>query len=90
MTRTKIAAAALAAITLATTMTAGVGEAQAKWKGRHGIGYGIAAGLLLGTALAANSYAGPAYGYGYRQCRLVREYDAYGYPRTVRVCHVPY
>lgn len=89
MTKTKLAAAALAAITIATSMTAAAGEAQAKkWKPGYGIGLGIATGVLVGAAIASNAYAEPAY--GYQRCHFVKEYDGYGYLRTVRVCRAPY
>jgi hypothetical protein len=82
----KTAAAALAALTLATTFTAIGGEAQAR--PRFGVGLGIATGLLVGAAVASNSYY---YQPGYRDCRYVERMDRFGYVRTVRVCDVaPY
>jgi hypothetical protein len=83
----KTAAAALAALTLATTFTAIGGEAQAR--PRYGVGLGIAAGLLVGAAVASNSsyYYQP----GYRDCRYVERMDRWGNLRTIRVCDVaPY
>jgi len=62
----KTAAAALAALTLATTFTAIGGEAQAR--PRFGVGLGIATGLLVGATVASNSYY---YAPGYRDCRYV-------------------
>ncbi len=83
----KTAAAALAALTLATTFTAIGGEAQAR--PRFGaVGFGIAAGLLVGAAVASNSYY---YAPGYRDCRYVERMDRWGNLRTIRVCDVaPY
>jgi hypothetical protein len=80
----KTAAAALAALTLATTFTAIGGEAQA----RPRFGVGIATGLLVGAAVASNSYY---YQPGYRDCRYVERMDRWGNLRTIRVCDVaPY
>lgn len=82
----KTAAAALAALTLATTFTAVGGEAQAH--PRFGVGLGIATGLLVGAAVASNSYYSAP---GYRYCRYVERYDRWGNLRTIRVCDVaPY
>lgn len=91
MTKSKIITGALAALTLATAIAASSGEAQAR--PRWGwIGAGVAAGALIGAAAASSAYAGPAYyGPGYRECRFVTRYDAYGYPRTIKICDVvPY
>jgi hypothetical protein len=82
----KTVAAALAALTLATTFTAVGGEAQAR--PRYGVGLGIAAGLLVGAAVASNAHY---YAPGYRDCRYVERYDRWGNLRTIRVCDVaPY
>ena len=48
MLRTKIAAATFAALTLASIALPGTAEARP----RFGIGFGIAAGALLGAAIA--------------------------------------
>jgi hypothetical protein len=83
MLKSKIAAAALAALTLASVVLPG--EAQAR--PRFGLGFGIAAGALLGATIASGAYGAPGYyDPGYRRCRFVRDFDAYGYPRVVRVC----
>ena len=89
--KTKIAAAALAALTLGTTAIVTTSEAQAgHWHhGWGGAGIGFAAGALLGAAASSAYAAGPAYAVdpGYRRCRLVRQYDGYGfYVGTTRVC----
>ena len=65
MTKSKTIAAALAALTLATTFTAIGGQAQAgPHFGHHGwgIGAGFVAGTLIGAAAASNAYYDePAY-----------------------------
>ena len=76
-------AAALAALTIATTLALPASDAQAR-------GWGIAAGIIGGAIVAgavANAYSAPVYVDGYRRCRFVRQYDAYGiYVGTARVC----
>jgi hypothetical protein len=89
MTKSKTIAAALAALTLATTFTAIGGQAQAHPHFGHGwgIGAGFAAGALIGAAAASNAYDAP----GYRECRLVDRMDRWGYVHTVKICDVvPY
>ncbi len=90
----KTIAAALTALTLVSTLAATGGQAEAKSWGT-GLGIGIAAGALVGVAAASNygyGYHGaPAYVVepGYRECRRVARYDAWGnYIRSVRVCDV--
>jgi hypothetical protein len=83
-TKTKVAAA-LAALTLATTIALPISDAQAR-----GRGWGIAAGII-GTAIVAgavaNAYAEPVYHDGFVRCRWERKYDAYGfYIGTGKVC----
>jgi hypothetical protein len=91
MTKSKTIAAALAALTLATTFTAIGGQAQAgPHFGHHGwgIGAGIVAGTLIGAAAASSNvyYDDTAY-----SCRYVGRYDRWGNLRTVKVCDVvPY
>jgi hypothetical protein len=83
----KVAAAALALLTLGTGAIATSNPAQAKPKWGPVVGIGLAAGALIGAAAASNAYADPYGGYGFRRCRLVRQYDAYGfYVGTARVC----
>jgi hypothetical protein len=88
-TKSKVAAA-LAVLTLATTVALPIGEAEAR-----GRGWGIAAGLfgaaVVGAAIAeanANAYYDePEVTYGYRRCRIERVYDDAGfYLRTARAC----
>jgi hypothetical protein len=88
MFKTRIIAATLAVATLAGSIGATTGAAQAG--SHHGIGLGIAAGALIGAAATAHAYNGPTYvvDNGYRRCKWVRQYDAYGYyTGTVKVCH---
>lgn len=86
----KIIVAALTALTLVTTLAATGDQAQAKSWGAAGIG--LAAGAVIGAAAASNAYGyygAPAYvvAPGYRECRRVPRYDAWGnYVRSVRVC----
>jgi len=88
MTKSKTIAAALAALTLATTFTAIGGEAQARPRWGWGVGAGIAAGVLIGAAAASNS---SYYERGYRECRYVDRMDRWGNLYTVKVCDVaPY
>jgi hypothetical protein len=83
--KAKIAAAALAALTLGATVVASTSQAEARW-GWGGVGVGLAAGALIGAAAASNAYAQPTYVYAPR-CRFVRQYDAYGYyVGTAKVC----
>lgn len=87
--KTKIAAVAVAALVLTGGIAATTQEARAGHRGA-GIGFGIAAGALFGAALASNAYGGPVYGYGYgyRRCGWVRQFDAYGnYIGRVRTCN---
>ncbi len=88
--KTKFAAVALAALTLAAATTATTHQAEAGNRWGVGLGVGLAAGALLGAAAASNGYAAPAYvtGPAYRDCRYVRRIDAWGYARVIRVCDV--
>ena len=84
----KTIAAALAALTLATTFMTFGHEAQARPRWGWGVGAGIAAGALIGIAAASNSsYYAP----GYRECRYVDRMDRWGNLYTIKVCDVaPY
>jgi len=83
MTKSKITVA-LAALTLAGTLVATSGSAQAHPSWGTGVGIGIAAGALIGAGVA---YAGPVYVTpGYRDCRLVERLDRFGNVRLVRIC----
>ena len=84
ITKSKIAAA-LAVLTLATSLTIPSSEAEAR-----GRGWGIAAGVVGAAIVAgavANAYGEPVYYGDYRRCRFERQYDAYGfYVGTAKVC----
>jgi hypothetical protein len=85
ITKSKIAAA-LAALTLATSLTIPTSSAQA---GHHGWGVGaaIVGGAIVGAAVANSAAYGGYYVDGYRRCRWERQYDSYGfYVGTARVC----
>lgn len=82
-TKTKIVAVVVAAATVAAATT---GQAQAGHRHGAGIGLGIAAGALVGAAIASNAYGAPVY--GYRECRYVERYDRWGNIRMVRICDV--
>jgi hypothetical protein len=89
--KTKIAAIAVAALALTGGIAATTQQAQAGYRG-VGIGVGVAAGALVGAAIASNVYGGPVYasgyGYGYRRCGYVRQFDVYGnYVGRVRTCN---
>ncbi len=82
----KIAAGALAALTITAGVLAAPSQAEAKWKGGWGpgIGLGIAAGVVAGAAFAAS---GPGYYVGAPGCRWVARYDGWGnYRGSVKVC----
>jgi hypothetical protein len=81
--KSKLAAAALALLTVTAGAVASSRDAQAGHRTGHAIGLGIATGLLVGAAIAS-AHAGPRY---YR-CGWVRQYDAWGrYIGKARVCH---
>ena len=86
--KTKIAALAVAALTLTGCIAATTQEAHAgKFHHHHGVGIGVglAAGALFAAA-ASNAYANDYY--GYRRCGWVRQFDAYGnYIGRVRSCY---
>ena len=78
---TKAITALLAAVTLATTLTAFGGEAQAKPKWGWGVGAGFAAGALIGVAAANSNYY-----YADRDCYWVKRVDSWGNVRAFKVC----
>ena len=61
MTKSKITAVALTALTLADRLAATSGSAQAHSHWGTGVGIGIAAGALLGAAAVSYAYASPVY-----------------------------
>lgn len=80
MFKTKLAAAAFAAITLAAAMTSN--QAQAGWHGGGAaLGLGIIAGAAVGAAAASSYPYYPAY-----RCRYVERVDRWGNLRTYKVC----
>lgn len=89
-TKTKIAAAALAAVTLAGSMVSASSEAQARGGRNAAIAIGVASGLALGALAAGSYYAEPVYVGGTR-CRWVSQFDAWGnYMGKARVCRTYY
>lgn len=78
--KSKLAALALATVTIAGGLAATTQTADAKWKGHHwgAAGVGFAAGALIGAA-AANAYAPGYYAYGGYSCRWVPQYNQFGY-----------
>ena len=77
MTRTKTIATALAAITLATALSATGAQARPR------LGIGLAAGAIVGAA-AASTYGEPVY--VYRECHYVKRYDYWGNVYVTKVC----
>jgi hypothetical protein len=76
LTKSKLAAAALAALVLAGAVTATTGQAQAK---PFHPGFGLGIGLAAGTAFSG--------GYSYHHCRWAPRFDRWGeYIGSVRVC----
>jgi len=87
MTKSKITALTLSALTLASALAATSHSAQAHSHWGTGVGIGFAAGALIGAAAVSNAYASPVYVTpGYRDCRLVERYDRWGNVRVIRVC----
>lgn len=79
-TKSKFAAVALVPITLGVTAIATTSEAQAGgwgW-GWGGFGAGLAAGALISAASTAY-YPTYVASSGFRRCRLVPQYNVYGY-----------
>ncbi len=74
MTKSKITAAALDALTLAGSLAITSGSAQAHSRWGTGVGIGFAAG-----ALTTPVYVAPS-------CRLVERYDRWDNVRLIRVC----
>jgi len=81
--KTRIAALALATLTIAGGIASTTTQAQAK---PNWVGPAIFGAAVIGTAIAASN-PGYGYGYGYRRCGFVRQFDAYGnYMGRMRVC----
>ena len=80
------AAFALTALVAVGSLASSTHQADAK---PFGLGWGIGAGIVgaavVGSAIAASNDG--YYGYGYRRCGWVRQFDAYGnYMGRVRTC----
>ena len=85
--KTKIAALAVATLAATGSIASTTTSAEA-----HGLGWGIGAGLvgaaIVGSAVAATTAPYSYYGYGYRHCGWVRQFDAYGrYVGSVNTCY---
>lgn len=81
----KTATATLAAFTLATTILASAGgaEARPRFHRGHGIGLGVVGALAVGSLLAAtagNAYAQPVYedDAPVRRCDMVERFNRFG------------
>jgi hypothetical protein len=85
--KSKLASAALVALTL--TGAAVAASSEAKAGPRWGLFAGIAAGAFVGATIASSAYG---YGYyGYRRCRFIDRFDYYGrYIGTEKVCRFAY
>jgi hypothetical protein len=84
--KTNITAFALTALVATGTLASSTHQAAAK---PFGLGWGVGAGIvgaaIVGSAIAASKDG--YYGYGYRRCGWVRQFDAYGnYVGRVRAC----
>ncbi|MCA1383111.1 MULTISPECIES: hypothetical protein [unclassified Bradyrhizobium] len=84
--KTKIAAAALAALTVAGSIASTTNSAEAKQpKWVWGVGAGIATAAVVGSAIAATN---DPYYHGYYRCGWVAQYNAFGqYIGRVRTCY---
>jgi hypothetical protein len=85
MTKSKIIAATLAAVTVAGAVVSTSAPAQARHRHHHygpALGIGLAIGTIAAAAAASNAYyAEPAY-----ECRYVKRYNRWGELRVVKVC----
>ena len=83
--KTRIAAAALAALAVTGTIASTTQSAEAKGLG-WGIGAAVVGAAVVGSAIAASN---DGYYYdGYRRCVWVRQYNSYGdYIGRVRSCN---
>jgi hypothetical protein len=84
--KTRIAAAALAALAVTGTIASTTQSAEAKGLG-WGIGAAVVGAAVVGSAIAASN-DGYYYDNGYRRCVWVRQYNSYGdYIGRVRSCN---
>jgi hypothetical protein len=83
--KTKLAAVALAALTVTAGVASTTSTAQAKPLGwGFVVGAGIATAAIVGTAIAASNQPY----YGYHRCGWVAQYNAFGqYVGRVRSCY---
>jgi hypothetical protein len=86
--KTRIAAAALAALAVTGTIASTTQSAEAKGFGLGwGIGAAVVGAAVVGSAIAASN-DGYYYDNGYRRCVWVRQYNSYGdYIGRVRSCN---
>ena len=84
--KTKIAAAALAALAVTGSIVSTTSQVEAKPLGLGvGIGLGVATAVVVGSAVAASN---DPYYYGYHRCGWVAQYNAFGqYVGNVRTCY---
>ncbi len=88
MTKSKIIAATVAAVTL-TGAVLGTSAPAFAWHSHHhhgfgpGLGIGLAIGTIAAAAAASNAYAEPAY-----ECRYVKRYNRWGELRVIKICDV--
>ncbi|MGY0571013.1 hypothetical protein ACTGJ9_008110 [Bradyrhizobium sp. RDM12] len=82
--KTRIAAVALAALTVTAGVASTTSTAQAKPLGwGWGVGADIATATIIGTAVVASSQP-----YGYHRCGWVAQYNAYGqFVGNIRTCY---
>jgi hypothetical protein len=85
MTKSKIIAATLAAVTLTGAVLGSSAPAFA-WGHHHhhfgpGLGIGLAIGTIAAAAAASNAYAEPAY-----ECYYQKRYNSWGQRYYVKVC----
>jgi hypothetical protein len=91
MTTKSRISAALAVLTLATSLAIPTSSAQAGHHGGWGIGIGagIVGAAVVGAAVANSAPYGGYYVDGYRRCGFERQYNSLGYYiGTVKVCRV--
>lgn len=84
MTPSKTIAAALAALTLAASMTVTSGQAHAHPKFGKALGIGLAVGTAIGVAAASRRYAEPVYVDG--DCHYIERFNHWGQLRVIKVC----
>lgn len=89
--KAKISAALATLVLVAALATSGAAQARPQFS--VGIGIGLAAGTLIGAAVASNATRGSAClaDHGYDECRFVEHTDRRGNVRIIKICEVvPY